>query len=204
MACRYLKSSPEILCEHLEIARKDNFILGVKLVRGAYLQSDPRHLIHDSKEDTDTAYDDATRLLLTGSPPSPQPGRRAFFTIGMGHQLGEARVNLVLATHNKQSVETALALRRQVPNSITTEIAYAQLLGMADELSFALLAEEPSSPPTEVVKVYKYAVWGTTQECVKYLVRRAEENKDAVTRSAENRQACAVEMRRRLMAGFKS
>ena len=53
----YLKAAAQILAEHLSLARKEGFILGVKLVRGAYLASDPRHLLHDTKTDTDMTYD---------------------------------------------------------------------------------------------------------------------------------------------------
>jgi proline dehydrogenase len=53
----YLKATPSVLASHLAAAEKDGFTLGVKLVRGAYLGSDPRHLIHDTKNDTDRSYD---------------------------------------------------------------------------------------------------------------------------------------------------
>ncbi len=61
----YLKATPRVLSEHLAIAKKAGFALGVKLVRGAYLGSDPRHLIHDTKADTDAAYDGIAAGLLT-------------------------------------------------------------------------------------------------------------------------------------------
>ncbi|RPB03099.1 FAD-linked oxidoreductase [Choiromyces venosus 120613-1] len=109
---------------------------------------------------------------------------------------GTSRTDLVVASHNKESVELALGLKRQIGlNSGVGELTYAQLMGMADELSLGLLSEKSDD---EEIKVYKYAVWGTTQECVKYLVRRAEENKDAVGRTTENRAACMKEIWRRM------
>ncbi|CUS14594.1 unnamed protein product [Tuber aestivum] len=194
---QYLKASPEILCRHIRIAHEDNFTLGVKLVRGAYLHTDPRHLIHDTKEDTDRAYDDTIRLLLTGSP-TREPGRASFYDPPVARYLpgGIGRTDLVVASHNRESVELALALRRQLgSNSRVGELTYAQLMGMADELSLGLLSRRPDD---EEIKVYKYAVWGTTQECVKYLVRRAEENKSALGRTSENRAACMKEIWRRM------
>jgi hypothetical protein len=168
----------------------------VKLVRGAYLHSDPRHLIHNSKEDTDKTYDGAIRLLLAGSP----GGEAApFFDEPMANHLrnGKSKVDLIVASHNKDSVFKALTLRRELGADQTGvgEMTYAQLMGMADELSLGLLAGKQQK---EEVKVFKYAVRGTTQECVKYLVRRAEENKDAVGRSADNRRACMEEIWRRV------
>ncbi|PWW79121.1 FAD-linked oxidoreductase [Tuber magnatum] len=109
---------------------------------------------------------------------------------------GTGKIDLVVASHNRRSVELALSLRRQLGlNSDVGELTCAQLMGMADELSLGLLSGRLDG---EEIKVYKYAVWGTTQECVKYLVRRAEENKDAVSRSFENRAACMKEIWRRM------
>ncbi|KAM3496944.1 hypothetical protein MY10362_009687, partial [Beauveria mimosiformis] len=53
----YLKSTPTSLASHLASALDDNFTLGLKVVRGAYLATDERCLIHDTKEETDDAYD---------------------------------------------------------------------------------------------------------------------------------------------------
>jgi len=183
----------------------------VKLVRGAYLYTDPRHLIHNTKEDTDHAYDDTIRLLLTGS-----PAPASFYDEPMARLLPEGigKADLVVASHNRESIELALGLRRQEwalspqrelgvpihnPHNFTLgigvgELTCAQLMGMADELSLDLLSKSDGQD----IKVYKYAVWGTTQECVKYLVRRAEENKDAVSRTSENMAACMKEIRRRV------
>jgi len=170
------------------------------------LHTDPRHLIHDTKEDTDHAYDDTIRLLLTGSP-APKPVRASFYDELMARLLPEGigKADLVVASHNRESIQLALDLRRQsgkpidkpdesIPDIGVGELTCAQLMGMADELSFDLLSKSDGQD----IKVYKYAVWGTTQECVKYLVRRAEENKDAVSRTSENMAACMKEIRRRM------
>lgn len=114
----------------------------------------------------------------------------------------KAKVDLVIACHNKESVDKALELRR----SMTAEqcgvghLVFAQLMGMADELSLRLVAEGSRKGQGDDfdVKVYKYAVWGSTQECVRYLLRRAEENKGAVARSSENRKAIMEEVWRRM------
>jgi hypothetical protein len=50
----------------------------------------------------------------------------------------------------------------------------------------------------DVPKAYKYLVWGTTGECMKYLLRRAQENRDAVERTLEGRNAMAAELWRRV------
>jgi hypothetical protein len=121
---RYLKESESVLASHIEQARDGGFALGVKLVRGAYINSDPRHLIHDSKAATDNTFDNAAHMLATlhiNDPSAP-------------------KIGLVLASHNKQSMEKMRALRkdqsrRRLPRA---DVVYAQLMGMADELSLSL------------------------------------------------------------------
>lgn len=199
----------------MEIARRENFTLGVKLVRGAYLGSDPRHLIHETKEDTDKAYNEAIGLMLTGSldslpmwylptVSSPTTNSGTFFDVPARPLLvgKRAKVDLVVACHNKESVDKVLALRRSITAEEcgVGELVFAQLMGMADELSLGLVAEgsRKMREGDFDVKVYKYAVWGSTQECVRYLLRRAKENKDAVARSSENRKAIMEEVWRRI------
>ncbi|KAH0613489.1 uncharacterized protein H6S33_005375 [Morchella sextelata] len=211
----YLKSSPEILCRHLEVARREGFTLGVKLVRGAYIGSDPRELIHDTKSDTDQAYDEAIRLMLTGSPKavpewSSADSSKSFFDAPvqkiLGDEKSKARVDLVIACHNRDSIDMAVALRRTMSAQEcgVGRLVFAQLMGMADELSLGLVAQGAKKAQAQNdfdIEVYKYAVWGTTQECVRYLLRRAEENKDAVGRSIENRTAVMKEVWRRIRGG---
>ena len=68
-------------------------------------------------------------------------------------------------------------------------MVYAQLLGMADHVSGELIQAASSSGSTddeasmEKPRVCKYMVWGSVEDCAKYLVRRAEENRDAVQRT---------------------
>lgn len=173
---RYLKSAPEKLAQHLALSTNEKWPLGVKLVRGAYLSSDPRDAICDTQADTDKQYNDAVQMLLAG-----QHG---------------AKVDLVIATHNKESIRkaklAAKTARFQEDGAGVQEVTYAQLMGMADELSFGLVNEK------EGVRVYKYMVWGSVAECVKYLLRRAQENQSAAGRSQENVQACWEEVRQRV------
>lgn len=197
----YLKATPSILAKHLALAKTENFTLGVKLVRGAYLATDPRHLIHDTKEDTDDAYDKITESLmrrLYGDFLKPANEKEKDFP----------RVDLVLATHNRASVVKAFNVRSaQVQNGEEKiDVVYGTLQGMADEVSCELLeGYEMHCEKTgalETPNVYKYLVWGSTGECMKYLLRRAEENRDAVQRTKEGRNAAASEITRRVKGLF--
>ncbi|KAL0935725.1 proline oxidase [Colletotrichum truncatum] len=183
----YLKSTPQTLQRHLNIARTEGFTLGVKLVRGAYIGSDPRHLIHDTKTDTDTAYDGIAESLL----------RRRWGDVLKGDSQMPP-VSMVLASHNAESVRKARALCETGEAKI--QVAFAQLQGMADEVSCELVAfkkTEDEDRKTRSVSAYKYLVWGSTGECMKYLLRRAHENRDAVQRTRSGRDAMWSELVRR-------
>jgi hypothetical protein len=192
----YLKATPSTLSRHLAAAREGGFALGVKLVRGAYLGSDPRHLIHDSKADTDVAYDGVAEALLRRQwngllkPQSEgrdeEPTAPAF-----------PNVSVVLATHNRESVLKAQAILAEGKSD--TDVAFAQLQGMADEVSCELVT---SGAAGETPRAYKYLVWGSTGECMKYLLRRAHENRDAVQRTRSGRDAMRTELFRRVKSLF--
>ncbi|KAL9007019.1 MAG: hypothetical protein Q9188_000223 [Gyalolechia gomerana] len=198
----YLRSAPATLSWHLTIAQQEGFTLGVKLVRGAYLASDPRHLFWATKEGTDKAYDGIAESLMSKQwnhvlgPEEPDIGR----------QPGFPTVEIVLATHSHESVRKAISIRQEQLRSKgeRVSLAYAQLMGMADEVSYELVQAGQRSDgvweeKTEKPQAYKYLVWGTVGECLKYLLRRAEENRDALARAKEGRAALSKELRRRLL-----
>ncbi|KAK7757062.1 proline dehydrogenase [Diatrype stigma] len=233
----YLKSTPATLASHLAAASREGFTLGVKLVRGAYLGSDPRHIIHDTKEDTDAAYDAVASSLIRRrwGPVLRCPPQDAGATF--------PPVSVVLGSHNLASVRKAQALRASPEAAPGTELAIAQLMGMADDVSCDLLAanracvaqaqaqqQKSSSEKTKdaaaaaaagssssssstrvgaaaaaapaITKAYKYIVWGSTKECMAYLLRRAHENKDAVSRTRSARDAMWGELKRRVKGVF--
>lgn len=197
----YLKVTPSLLGSHLATASKEGFTLGVKLVRGAYLGTDPRHIIHDTKADTDAAYDGiASSLIKRQWGPTLQ------------QNVAFPQVSILLGSHNLESVRKARQISAS-PEYSGAELAIAQLQGMADEVSCELLAAKATdqagdleatakqtAKTSETPRAYKYLVWGTTKECMKYLLRRAHENKDAVARTKSGRDAAWGEVKRRTKA----
>lgn len=188
----YLRSISTRLAQHLEIASKEGYIAGVKLVRGAYLSSEPKEFTFDTKEGTDAQYDACAEAVLKQawtsnvtptSPTTPFP-----------------RVNIVLATHNLTSVNAAKSIRAQqllsTPASQLTRLTYAQLQGMADEISQSLV-QDPTMKADTQAKVVKCMTWGTTSECLNFLLRRASENKEAALRTEDTRRAMGAELWRR-------
>ena len=185
----YLKSTPASVAGHLAAALEGDFTLGLKLVRGAYLATDKRSLIHYTKQDTDAAYDAIALGAL----------RQDLFGFGGVEKHEEARrpfpsVNLFLASHNKESVVAAHELHRQRSEQglPTVPVGFAQLQGMSDALSFGLL--RLGGAP----EVYKCTTWGSLAECLGYLARRASENRDAASRTSDEFAALRAEARRRV------
>lgn len=199
----YLRSTPATLASHLAIAQKQGFTLGVKLVRGAYMASDPRELFWSKKEETDRAYDGITEALI---------GRQWNNMLEPSSADFKGRVPaaaFVLASHNHASVKKALSIRKgqREKGEPRIDMAYGQLMGMADEVSCELvMAAKAAGVITSETKngsgpkAYKYLVWGSVGECLKYLVRRAEENRDAVIRAKSTRMALRSELARRIGA----
>ncbi|KAI9850015.1 MAG: proline dehydrogenase [Thelocarpon superellum] len=192
----YLKATPSVLAQHLSIAQRAGFTLGVKLVRGAYMASDPRYIFNDTKAQTDEQYDGLVSSLMRTvfTPVLPNPP---------GHDGSFPRVELVLASHNQVSIRKAQEMRRSqsAAGRPIVNVAYAQLLGMADNISCELLQAGRDAASGELPQVYKYVVWGSTAQCLKYLYRRAVENRDAVTRTRDVRNALAQELWRRIRRG---
>ena len=196
----YLKGAPASLSSHLHQAKTEGFTLGVKLVRGAYLHSEPREKIWDTIQDTHRAYDGMAEAVLT----------RTYNDIvkPAAHDDGvfPRNVGLVLATHNADSVRKAQAIRTNQLRSGEERVpcAYAQLQGMADEVSCELISATQAKPEemVDIPRAYKLTAWGSMTDCLNYLLRRAAENKDAATRTVESRDAMRGEIVRRIKATF--
>ncbi|KAK4543286.1 hypothetical protein LTR36_005645 [Oleoguttula mirabilis] len=193
----YLKQTAGTLSRHLAQAREEGFTLGAKLVRGAYLGSEERALIHPSIEATHAAYDGISSALIHRE-------HNDLVRPLVGSEMGRwPRTNIVLATHNAISVQRAQELRRQqvARGEELTRLSFAQLQGMADEVSCTLIAAAKASEGDKKAvreKVFKCTTWGSMYECLNYLLRRAAENKDAAGRTSETRQAMQTELGRRM------
>jgi proline dehydrogenase len=183
----YLKSTPARIKQHLELAKREDWLLGIKLVRGAYIALEQRHLIHDTKADTDKAYNMVAQNLLTQTFPGISSN-------------GFPQVRLFLASHNSHSVQKAYSLHRSLilAGKSTIGLEFGQLQGMADEISCGLLklcqkecfnTESTELDPTMAravaPKAFKCLAWGSTRECMQFLVRRAVENRGCMNRTHE-------------------
>ncbi|KAI4719367.1 FAD-linked oxidoreductase [Aureobasidium sp. EXF-10727] len=192
----YLKSARSTLERLLKQAHDENWTLGIKLIlielRGAYIGSETRTLIHDIKTQTDECYDSIAADLLTKS--FPGFSKHAF-----------PNVELFLAGHNSDSIRKAYALYQGLLQQGDTPppIKFGQLLGMADDISCELLAMGDKEAAQAAKKsaapmVYKCMNWGSVRECMHYLVRRATENQSAAQRMQSTVGVMQKELRRRM------
>lgn len=191
----YLKESRHKLKAQLTAAQQEGWTLAIKLVRGAYIDSDPRENIHDTKDDTDNSYNGIVHDLLSGT------------NLGFTPETSP-KVQLFLAGHNPASVGAAIDLMQNLSAAGKLKIKpdFGQLQGMADELGCSALerADKLRTKETEtgarvaLPLVYKCLTWGSVQECMQYLLRRAVENSGGTARMKDGYAAYMGELRRRI------
>ncbi|RYG30731.1 MAG: proline dehydrogenase, partial [Chitinophagaceae bacterium] len=143
------------LKENYETAKKQNFKLGAKLVRGAYMEKERERArekkypspIQPDKTSCDRDYNDAVDFCIDRLD----------------------AISLIVASHNEQSNQLAAsALERKGIPKDHPHIHFSQLFGMSDHITFNMAAEG--------YPVSKYLPFGPIGDVIPYLMRRAEEN----------------------------
>lgn len=138
-----------------EQAKAEGFYIGMKLVRGAYMEKENERAaqrglkspICVSKEATDINYDAAVLYMIENI------DKMAIFA----------------GTHNEESSYKLMQLMAEKGIAKNDKrIFFGQLLGMSDNISFNL-AENGYN-------VAKYLPFGPVRDVMPYLIRRAEEN----------------------------
>lgn len=144
----YLKAS-------YEVALNKNYILGAKLVRGAYMEKERRRAeekgyatpINPDKIATDKMFNDSLVFCISKF----------------------ERVACINASHNAQSTVLLADLMEEmnIPHN-HPHFWFSQLYGMSDNITFNVAAAG--------YNVAKYMVYGPVADVVPYLMRRAQEN----------------------------
>lgn len=190
----YLKGAKANVSRHIRLAAEEGWTVAIKLVRGAYIEHEIRALIHDTKEQTDESYDTIADCFISQELPDGCGGLRFPSSA------------LFLATHNASSAERALSTyyrRIDIGLPTTGMFESGQIMGMADELSCALLQDREKLrqglDATRAPRIFKCLTWGTVSECLGYLHRRAIENRDAVERTQHMVTALRKELQRRVL-----
>ena len=156
-------------------AHQKGFHIGMKIVRGAYMEKERERAqekgypdpICVDKETTDTNYDAAIIYM-------------------MEHQ----KMALFAGTHNEESSFLLMELAKK--HNIATDdkrMWFGQLYGMSDHISFNLA--------TEGYNVAKYVPFGPVRDVMPYLIRRAEENTSVAGQTSRELNLIRTEKKRR-------
>jgi len=166
----------QYLMDSFDDARREGYLLGAKLVRGAYMEKERERAekmgypspIHPGKEATDDAFDTAVR-----------------FCVEHFDQMASCNAshNLASATLQVQLIDEK-GIPRNHPN-----LRFCQLYGMSDNLTFNLADAGYNAS--------KYVVYGQVREVVPYLIRRAEENSSITGDMSREYQLVNSELKRR-------
>jgi proline dehydrogenase len=190
MMARYNKTEPiifntfqfyrhdrlEFLKDSSAQAIAGSYILGAKLVRGAYMEKERRRAeemgypspIQPDKASSDRDYDSAALYCLERL----------------------ERIAVFIGTHNEQSCAKAAQYMdsHRIPPS-HPHVWFSQLYGMSDNISFNLAHAG--------YNVAKYLPYGPVKDVVPYLMRRAQENTSVAGQTGRELSLIKKEMKRR-------
>ena len=164
------------------IAQQNKFMLGVKLVRGAYLEKE------------------RDRASSKGYPSPIQPTKQASdndYNAAVVFCISQiANTACIIATHNEES--NLLAAQLMEKNDLHPDhshVHFSQLYGMSDNITFNLAKEGFS--------VSKYLPFGPINDVIPYLMRRAQENKSVSGQTGRELALIEKELKRRKEEGIK-
>ncbi len=172
----YCHDRLEYLMHSFETAREKGYLLGAKLVRGAYMEKERKRAaeknypspIQPNKEATDQDYDEAIMYCLQ-------------------HLNGLA---LFIGTHNEAScLKAAKFMQSNKIPADTKKIFFSQLYGMSDNISFNLAHRG--------YHVAKYLPYGPVKDVLPYLMRRAQENTSVAGQTGRELSLIEKEIKRR-------
>ena len=166
------------LTDMLEAAILKDFVLGVKLVRGAYMEKERARAeekgyispIQSDKESTDRDYDSAVTFCIDHI----------------------ENIASIVASHNDYSnLHATEMLKEKGLPFAHPHIHFSQLYGMSDHITFNLAKAGCS--------VSKYLPFGPIEDVIPYLMRRAEENSSLSGQTGRELTLIKKEMDRRKM-----
>ncbi len=166
----------DFLKNSLSKANLKGYYLGIKFVRGAYMEKERERAlklgytspIHINKLETDSDFNKALKF-------------------SMDHL---DRISIFCGTHNESSnlLLTKLITEYKFAKN-DSRIWFSQLYGMSDNISFNLA--------NDGYNVTKYIPYGPIKQVMPYLIRRAEENTSVKGQTSRELQIINLEMKRR-------
>ena len=175
----YCHGTLPYLKEAIETAESKGYILGAKLVRGAYMEKERARAlamgypspIQPDKESTDRDYDEAVVRCLA------RLDRLAVF----------------IGTHNEKSCLIAAKYMddHNIPHN-HSRVWFSQLFGMSDNITYNMAHEG--------YNVAKYLPYGPVKDVIPYLMRRAQENTSVAGQTGRELGLINKELKRRRAA----
>lgn len=172
----YCHDRLEYLKISLAAAQKGGYLLGAKLVRGAYMEKENKRAaennyptpIQPSKAATDKDYDTAVALCLEN----------------------HDKLAVFIGTHNENSCMLAARIMHEKGMAHNhPHVSFSQLLGMSDNITFNLAHAG--------YNVSKYLPYGPVKDVMPYLIRRAQENTSIAGQMGRELSLIRKEMKRR-------
>ena len=166
----------EFLKKSHEKAQAGNYFLGMKLVRGAYMEKERKRAeklsykdpIQPNKEATDRDYNAAQEYCIKNID----------------------RISFCSGTHNENSCKLlAASIIKNKINKKDSRVYFSQLLGMSDHISFNLADKG--------YNVAKYVPYGPVKAVIPYLTRRAQENTSIAGQMGRELKLIIKEIKRR-------
>lgn len=159
-----------------ERARKKGFKIGMKLVRGAYMEKERERAeeknyldpICASKEETDKNFDDVLKYMFENI----------------------EDMAIFCGTHNEESSYLLMELIEKAKmDKNDNRLWFGQLYGMSDNITFNLADQG--------FNVAKYLPFGPVKDVMPYLIRRAEENTSVAGQTNRELNLISKEKKRR-------
>ncbi|PIE48659.1 MAG: proline dehydrogenase [Flavobacteriales bacterium] len=156
-------------------SKERNFVVGVKLVRGAYLEKERER---------------AKKLNYKSPICATKAETDDNFNAGLAYMMQHDNLTLFMGTHNQESTSKLIQLMEDngiQPND--KRIWFGQLYGMSDHISFNLAKAG--------YNVTKYLPYGPVRDVMPYLMRRAEENTSVAGQTNRELELLKIEKKRR-------
>ena len=159
-----------------ERSKKEGYILGMKIVRGAYMEKEREKAreqnyaspICKNKKASDYNFDTILTYIL--------------------HNLDD--ISLFVGTHNEESSYLAMEIMEKLNIAKNDHrVWFGQLYGMSDHISFNIA--------NAGYNVAKYVPFGPVKDVMPYLIRRAEENTSVAGQTSRELKLLKQEKKRR-------